>query len=328
MRSMSGGGLETLWDRLNEEQPKPKPLPNIHVLFPRQNSYTTSLEIKKRLLAQAPHMGGTYLKKLCRRHVRKGTYNSFVAEFESRLDRVCWRLGLAPSMFAIRFLLTRGHIMVNGRVTTRPAATLRPMDIIEVKPSAVPFLKKNIQHRLRLNTFVIVKEGSNPFASASSAARDQEAAHMYKPGISPPKESVPEYDIERLKQDVGELTVGHELPKEDFNALQADDAHSRTMSRFELLVHAMLPALCAGHPLADELRKRQAELSVYVPTPPKEERGHNALASRASIAVCWQPSAGAPRSVILELDRAKTRRMMLAMLALRPAEAATEAEAK
>ena len=49
-------------------------------------------------------MGGRRLKWLTRKHARKGNANSFIADFESRLDRVLYRCNAVPSIFAARMV--------------------------------------------------------------------------------------------------------------------------------------------------------------------------------------------------------------------------------
>ena len=113
------------------------------VLFPRGKRKTVTMEVKKRVLkvrrlaapahrppvrprADAhlsgvwcacqsnPHMGSKRLKRMVRKHARRGNFNSFIAEYESRLDRFLWRVNVAASPFASRVIITRGHVMVNG----------------------------------------------------------------------------------------------------------------------------------------------------------------------------------------------------------------------
>ena len=110
--------------------------PRLHVFFPRAGSYQASIEVKRRILAATPHMGGETLKRLSRRHSRKGTTNSFIAELESRLDRFIYRLNLVPSIFAARQMIGHRKIMVNGHVTNRSGLLLKPHDIVEPVPKA------------------------------------------------------------------------------------------------------------------------------------------------------------------------------------------------
>jgi small subunit ribosomal protein S4 len=52
---------------------------------------------------------------------------------ETRLDNVVYRLGLAPTRFASRQMVSHGHITVNGRKTTVPSREIRVGDVISVR---------------------------------------------------------------------------------------------------------------------------------------------------------------------------------------------------
>ena len=93
--------------------PPPPPPPSLKeklvVLFPRQGSHQTSIEVKRRILRSTPHMGGTRLKRMVRKHARTGNINSFIADFESRLDRFLYRCNAVPSIFAARMVRKLSH---------------------------------------------------------------------------------------------------------------------------------------------------------------------------------------------------------------------------
>ena len=72
------------------------------LIFPRSTSWKTSLEVKKRILYQVPHMGSKQLKLMARKHSRHGTRDSFIGEFESRLDKFMYRCNMVTSIFAAR----------------------------------------------------------------------------------------------------------------------------------------------------------------------------------------------------------------------------------
>ena len=52
---------------------------------------------------------------------------------ESRLDNVVFRLGISPTRFGARQLVSHRHITVNGDVVNVPSYTLRPGDMIGVR---------------------------------------------------------------------------------------------------------------------------------------------------------------------------------------------------
>ena len=53
---------------------------------------------------------------------------------ERRLDNVVHRLGLAPSRYAARELVSHGHFTVNGRACNIPSMLLKKGDVVKVKP--------------------------------------------------------------------------------------------------------------------------------------------------------------------------------------------------
>ena len=108
------------------ENSPPAPGERLAVLFPRGKRLQVSMEVKKRVLKSNPHMGGKRLKRMVRKHAQRGSYNSFVAEYESRLDRFLWRINVAASPFASRVLITKGHVMVNGAVVKQHSHLLKP----------------------------------------------------------------------------------------------------------------------------------------------------------------------------------------------------------
>ena len=137
--------------------PPPAPQAKMVVLFPRQTSHKTSLEVKKRVLRSVPHMGGKRLKRMVRLHARKGNRNSFIADFESRLDRFLYRTNAVNSTFAARMLIGHKHVMVNGKMVNSTHYILKPGDIVEPNkaPQTLAVWKRMMARRLANNTFVI-----------------------------------------------------------------------------------------------------------------------------------------------------------------------------
>ena len=68
---------------------------------------------------------------------KKGvTGENLLQLLEARLDNVVYRLGFARTRRQARQLVTHGHVMVNDRVSGIPSHTLRPGDMIEVRPKS------------------------------------------------------------------------------------------------------------------------------------------------------------------------------------------------
>jgi small subunit ribosomal protein S4 len=55
---------------------------------------------------------------------------------EARLDNVMYRLGVAPTRPAARQMVSHKHVMVNGEVVNIPSYSLKPGDVIELKPKS------------------------------------------------------------------------------------------------------------------------------------------------------------------------------------------------
>lgn len=56
---------------------------------------------------------------------------------ESRLDNTVFRMGIAPTRRAARQLVSHKHIMVNGILTSAPSMSLRPGDLVAVRPKSL-----------------------------------------------------------------------------------------------------------------------------------------------------------------------------------------------
>ena len=65
---------------------------------------------------------------------RKGsTGETLLVLMECRLDNTVYRLGFTPSRKAARQIISHGHILLNGRMTTISSQKVRPGDVIEVR---------------------------------------------------------------------------------------------------------------------------------------------------------------------------------------------------
>lgn len=70
-------------------------------------------------------------------HRQKGsTGANLIKLLEARLDNVVFRLGIAPTRSAARQLVSHKHILVNGDSVNIPSYTLKPGDVIELKPKS------------------------------------------------------------------------------------------------------------------------------------------------------------------------------------------------
>jgi small subunit ribosomal protein S4 len=68
--------------------------------------------------------------------LKGATGENLIKLLEARLDNTVYRMGVAPTRPAARQLVSHKHIMVNGEVVNIPSYTLRPGDVIELKPKS------------------------------------------------------------------------------------------------------------------------------------------------------------------------------------------------
>lgn len=79
------------------------------------------------------------LEKQFQRYVRRASQmkgpsgSNLLLLLQSRLDNVCWRMGLAVTMAGARQLVVHGHILVNGQRVDRPSYHVQPGDVVSVR---------------------------------------------------------------------------------------------------------------------------------------------------------------------------------------------------
>jgi len=68
--------------------------------------------------------------------LKGATGENLIKLLEARLDNTVYRLGIAPTRPAARQLVSHKHIMVNGENVNIPSYSLKPGDVIELKPKS------------------------------------------------------------------------------------------------------------------------------------------------------------------------------------------------
>jgi small subunit ribosomal protein S4 len=68
--------------------------------------------------------------------LKGATGENLIKLLEARLDNAVYRMGVAPTRPAARQLVSHKHIMVNGEVVNIPSYSLKPGDMIELKPKS------------------------------------------------------------------------------------------------------------------------------------------------------------------------------------------------
>ena len=329
LSSYSASAIASRFHAATWKPPPPPPPPpglkeKLVVLFPRQGSRQTTIEVKKRILRSCPHMGGRRLKRLVRMHARKGNSNSFVADFESRLDRVLYRCNAVPSIFAARMAIGHKHVMVNGKITNSTHYLMKPGDVVEPAPGSLPLFERFLRRRLANNSFVFAKDGQ-------PSPQKQ---------IAPPKTPTIQANFGQLLADGAAVAATYRRlppPREAGGggggggaAASASGGASATaaaplltwpagrQAQLDAIVPSLLVALAGeGSGLASEVAKRRGELSVVAPPQPAR-RG----TAPPAATLAWQPDApptGSGSKALLTLDRVRLRRLLLGLLALRPA---------
>lgn len=68
--------------------------------------------------------------------LKGATGENLIKLLEARLDNTVYRMGIAPTRPAARQLVSHKHLMVNGEVVNIPSYSLKPGDVIELKPKS------------------------------------------------------------------------------------------------------------------------------------------------------------------------------------------------
>lgn len=68
--------------------------------------------------------------------LKGATGENLIKLLEARLDNTIYRMGIAPTRPAARQLVSHKHVMVNGHVVNIPSYSLKPGDVIELKPKS------------------------------------------------------------------------------------------------------------------------------------------------------------------------------------------------
>lgn len=68
--------------------------------------------------------------------LKGATGENLIKLLEARLDNTVYRMGIAPTRPAARQLVSHKHLMVNGEVVNIPSYSLKPGDVVELKPKS------------------------------------------------------------------------------------------------------------------------------------------------------------------------------------------------
>lgn len=101
----------------------------------KPSDYGTQLREKQKLRGYYGNITERQFRKIYFEAVRlKGdTGENLIGLLESRLDTVVYRMGLVPTPFAARQLVSHGHMRVNGRKVNIPSYKVAAGDTIEIR---------------------------------------------------------------------------------------------------------------------------------------------------------------------------------------------------
>lgn len=99
----------------------------------KRSDYGVAMNEKQKLRLQYGLMEKQFRRYYDEAHRRRGiTGDTLVQLLETRLDNVCYRLGLGNTRRAARQLVGHGHILVNGRRVDIPSYNVKPGDVVSV----------------------------------------------------------------------------------------------------------------------------------------------------------------------------------------------------
>lgn len=102
----------------------------------KRSDYSIALAEKQKLRLQYGIMEKQFRRYFAEAHRRLGiTGDILVQLLETRLDNVCYRLGLGNTRRAARQFVGHGHVQVNGRKVDVPSYCVKPGDVITVVDS-------------------------------------------------------------------------------------------------------------------------------------------------------------------------------------------------
>lgn len=105
--------------------------------FQKKSEYAVQLEQKQKAKYTYGMLEKQFRNLFEKANAREGvTGDNLMQYLEARLDNTVYRLGFARTRRQARQLVTHKHIVVNGIVVNIPSYSLRPGDIISVRPKS------------------------------------------------------------------------------------------------------------------------------------------------------------------------------------------------
>ena len=105
--------------------------------FQKKSEYAVQLEQKQKAKYTYGMLEKQFRNLFEKANAREGvTGDNLMQYLEARLDNTVYRLGFARTRRQARQLVTHKHVVVNGIVVNVPSYSLRPGDIISIRPKS------------------------------------------------------------------------------------------------------------------------------------------------------------------------------------------------
>lgn len=105
--------------------------------FQKKSEYAIQLEQKQKAKYTYGLLERQFRNLFKKANAKEGVTGENLMKFlEARLDNTVFRLGFARTRRQARQLVTHRHVVVNGIIVNVPSYTLRPGDIISVRPKS------------------------------------------------------------------------------------------------------------------------------------------------------------------------------------------------
>lgn len=101
----------------------------------KTSDYGTQLREKQKLRGYYGNITERQFRKIYHEAARRkgDTGENLIGLLESRLDTVVYRMGLVPTPFAARQLVSHGHVRVNGKKVNISSYNVKEGDVIELR---------------------------------------------------------------------------------------------------------------------------------------------------------------------------------------------------
>jgi len=104
---------------------------------PKFSAYSIQLREKQKVKRMYGLLENQFGRTFTRAEKAKGiTGEALLVLLERRLDNVTYRLGFGRSRAEARMFVVQGHVAVNGRRVTIPSYSVRPAEVVAVRPES------------------------------------------------------------------------------------------------------------------------------------------------------------------------------------------------